>query len=207
MLSNHPPVQCALHEDQAAGTPVRPFAVIDDQGACPAPCKPAGKSASRPRPSGSTVSPILVKSSGTQQRMVEWMGHGPCYSASSYLSQRLSERERHREYRSTSPACQLKVRLHENFVLNWFGQKNPSELLINHLKYFRFCLRIRRDIRIFVHSAYYQNTEIFLPRIIRIRKFSFRVLSVYIQFHSTYYLLTLSFSRNGKYILCILTIS
>jgi hypothetical protein len=93
------------------------------------------------------------------------------------------------------------------FVLNWFGQKNPSELLINHLKYFRFCLRIRRDIQIFVHSAYYQNMEIFLPRIIRIRKFLFRVLSVYVQFHSAYYLLTLSFSWNGKYIVRILSIS
>jgi hypothetical protein len=73
------------------------------------------------------------------------------------------------------------------FILNWFGQKNPSELLNKHLKYFRFWLQIRRDIRIFVHSAYYQNTEIFLPRIIRIRKFSFPVLSEYGNFHSAYY--------------------
>ncbi len=73
------------------------------------------------------------------------------------------------------------------FILNWFGQKNPSELLNNHLKYFRFWLRICRDIRIFVHSAYYQNTEIFLPRIMRIRKFSFRVLSECGNFHSAYY--------------------
>jgi hypothetical protein len=65
------------------------------------------------------------------------------------------------------------------FVLNWFGQKNPSELLINHLKYFRLCLQIRRDIQIFMHSAYYQNTEIFLPRIIRIQKFSIpRIISI-----------------------------
>ncbi len=88
----------------------------------------------------------------------------------------------------------LKVHLHEIFCLNWFGQKKPSELLINHIQYFRFCLRICRDIRIFLHSAYYQNTEIFLPCIIRIRKFSFHLLSVYIQFHSAYYLQTLSFS-------------
>ncbi len=73
------------------------------------------------------------------------------------------------------------------FILNWFGQNNPSELLNKHLKYFRFWLQIRRDIGIFVHSAYYQNTEIFLPRIIRIRKFSFRVLSEYGNFHSAYY--------------------
>ncbi len=59
------------------------------------------------------------------------------------------------------------------FILNWFGQKNPSELLNKHLKYFRFWLRIRRDIRIFVHSAYYQKTEIFLPRIFRIKNFPF----------------------------------
>jgi hypothetical protein len=29
----------------------------------------------------------------------------------------------------------LKVSLHEIFDFNWFSQKNPSELLINHLKY------------------------------------------------------------------------
>jgi hypothetical protein len=97
--------------------------------------------------------------------------------------------------------------LHEIFCLNWFGQKKPSELLINHIQYFRFCLRICRDIRIFLHSAYYQNTEIFLPCIIRIRKFSFHLLSVYIQFHSAYYLQTLSFSWNPKCILCILSVS
>ncbi len=91
------------------------------------------------------------------------------------------------------------------FILNWFGQKNPSELLNKHLKYFWFWLRIRQDIRIFVHSACYQNTEIFIPRIIsirtvkfssniylipriiRIRKFSFRVLSEYGNFPSEYY--------------------
>jgi hypothetical protein len=73
------------------------------------------------------------------------------------------------------------------FILNWFGQKNPSELLNKHLKYFQFWLRIRQDIQIFVHSAYYQKMEIFLPHIIRIRKFSFRVLSEYGNFHSGYY--------------------
>jgi hypothetical protein len=56
-------------------------------------------------------------------------------------------------------------------------------------------------------STYYQNTEIFLSRIIRIRKFSFRVLSAYVKFHSAFYLLTLSFSWNEKYILRILCIS
>ncbi len=73
------------------------------------------------------------------------------------------------------------------FILNWFGQKNPSELLNKHLKYFRFWLRICRDIQIFMHSAYCQITEIFLQRIIRIRKFSFLVLSEYGNFHSAYY--------------------
>jgi hypothetical protein len=105
------------------------------------------------------------------------------------------------------------------FSLNWFGQKNQSELLNNHLKYLRFWLRIRRDIRILClllmirirkfsfcvlseygnfPSPYYQNTKIFLPRIIRIRKFSFRVLSVYVKFHSAYYLLMLSFFLEWK---------
>jgi hypothetical protein len=97
----------------------------------------------------------------------------------------------------------LKVHLHEIFILNWFGQKNPSELLNKHLKYFWFWLWIRRDIQIFVHFTYYQNKEIFPPRIIRIRKFSFRVLSVYIKYHSTYYLLLISFSWNGKYVFSV----
>ncbi len=72
------------------------------------------------------------------------------------------------------------------FVLNWFGQKNPSELLNKHLKYFRFWLRIRRDIRISVHSAYSQYTHNFIQRIIRLRAISFRVLSDYVKFYSAY---------------------
>ncbi len=84
------------------------------------------------------------------------------------------------------------------FIWNWFGQKNPSELLNNHQMYFRFWIWICRDIQIFVHSAYYRNTEIFLLRIIRIWKFSFHAISVYIQFQSMYYLLTLSFAWNGN---------
>jgi hypothetical protein len=66
-------------------------------------------------------------------------------------------------------------------ILNWFGPKNPSELLNNHLNYFRFWLRICRDIKIFVQSAYYQNTDIFISRI-SIRTISFRVLSANTKF-------------------------
>ncbi len=73
------------------------------------------------------------------------------------------------------------------FILNWFGQKNPSELLINLLKYFRFLLWIRQDIRISVHSAYSQYTLNFIRRFIRLRAISFRVLSDYVEFHSAYY--------------------
>jgi hypothetical protein len=40
------------------------------------------------------------------------------------------------------------------FGFKWFGQTNLFRLLINILKCFRFLFRIRRDIRIFVHSAY-----------------------------------------------------
>ncbi len=69
-------------------------------------------------------------------------------------------------------------------ILNWFGQKNPYELLNNHLKYFRFWLRIHWDVQISC-----------IPRIIRIRKFSFRLFSEYGNFHPAYYLLMLSFSE------------
>ncbi len=115
------------------------------------------------------------------------------------------------------------------FILNWFGQKNPSVLLNKHLKYFRFWLRIRRDIQIFVHSAriirirkfsfhVLQNTEIFLPSIIRIRKFSFRVLSVYEQWNlvwiftsfrifSVYVQILSAYSQyTNRFIPCILSI-
>ncbi len=71
-------------------------------------------------------------------------------------------------------------------IVNWFGQKNPSELLINLLKYFRFYLRIRRDIRISMHSAYSQYTRNFIQRIIHLRAISFRVLFDYVKFYSAY---------------------
>ncbi len=71
-------------------------------------------------------------------------------------------------------------------ILNWFGQKNPSELLINLLKYFRFYLRIRRDIWISVHSAYSQYTRNFIQCIICLCAISFRVLSDYVKFYSAY---------------------
>jgi hypothetical protein len=92
------------------------------------------------------------------------------------------------------------------FVLNWFGQQNPSELLINQLTYFRFWLQIRWDIHIFLHSMYSQTTGSFIPHIISIRKFSFCV-SVYGQLHFAYYLQMLSFSRNETHIPHVLSMS
>ncbi len=82
------------------------------------------------------------------------------------------------------------------FVLNQYGQKNPFELLINHLKFFILASN-SRAFRIFseygqFHSMYYQNTEIFVPRIISIWTISFRVLSINAKFfrkwntHSAY---------------------
>jgi hypothetical protein len=76
--------------------------------------------------------------------------------------------------------------LHEIFLFKWFGQTNSSSLLINILRYFRFLFRIRRDIRLFVHSTYSQYTYRFIPRILSIRTDSFRVFSVHDQIHSTY---------------------
>ncbi len=70
---------------------------------------------------------------------------------------------------------------------------NPSSLLINILKYFRFLCQNRRDIRLFVHSAYSQytyrfilrilsiRTDLHIPRILSIRTDSFCVFSVYEQ--------------------------
>jgi hypothetical protein len=66
------------------------------------------------------------------------------------------------------------------FVLNWYGQKNPSELLINHLKYFNFgfefaeilklsCILCILRIWAFLgnfRSAYYQYMDNFIQRII-----------------------------------------
>jgi hypothetical protein len=109
----------------------------------------------------------------------------------------------------------LKEHLHEIFHSNWFG---PSELLNNHLKYFQFWLRIRRDIRTFVHSAYYQKMEIFIPCImIRIRKFipriiilgkiSFRVLSANAKFFLKWNTLSASSQYELNFNPRILTIS
>jgi hypothetical protein len=49
--------------------------------------------------------------------------------------------------------------------------------LAKHPKLFRFLFRIRRDIRLFVHSAYSQYTYRFIPRILSI---------LYEQIHSAY---------------------
>ncbi len=58
------------------------------------------------------------------------------------------------------------------FCFNWFGQRNPSRRLINHLKYFLCWFQIRQDIwfstspqilsihmYIEIHSAYSQNRK------------------------------------------------
>jgi hypothetical protein len=70
------------------------------------------------------------------------------------------------------------------FILNWFGQMNPSELLNNHLKYSDFGFEFAER---FEFSC--------IPCIIRIRKFSFHVLSEYGNFHSAYYQYTYNFLK------------
>jgi tRNA splicing ligase len=94
------------------------------------------------------------------------------------------------------------------FILNWFGQMNPSELLNNHLKYsdfgFEFAerfefscipciIRIRKfSFHLLSEYGNFQNTEIFILRIISIRTISFHVLSANAKFflkwkiHSAY---------------------
>jgi hypothetical protein len=95
------------------------------------------------------------------------------------------------------------------FLLSWYGQKNPLELLINHLMYFRFRLQICRDIQIFVYFVCSQNTGNFVPRIIRIfrslyyQNFVFRVLSEFFVL-SIISIRTISFrvlSANAKFFL------
>ncbi len=58
---------------------------------------------------------------------------------------------------------------------------NPSWLLINVLKYFRFLFWIRRDIGPFLHSAYSQYTYRSVPCILNIWPDSFCIFSVYEQ--------------------------
>ncbi len=101
-----------------------------------------------------------------------------------------------------------RVRLLKRFFgFKWLGQTNPSRLLINILKYFWFLFRIRRDIRLFVNSAYSQYTYRFILRILRIRTDSFHIFSVYEQIHSTYSQYTKSkISSNNYLILRILRI-
>ncbi len=57
------------------------------------------------------------------------------------------------------------------FGLTWFGRTNPSGLLKNVLKYFRFWFRIRRGIPLYILSIHID---------------SFRVSSEYEQIHSVY---------------------
>ncbi len=74
----------------------------------------------------------------------------------------------------------LKVRLHEIFIyLKWFGLTNPSALLINALKYFRFWFQIRWGIWISC-----------IPCILSLLTYvyvdSFSVFLLYEQIHSAY---------------------
>jgi hypothetical protein len=80
------------------------------------------------------------------------------------------------------------------FVLNWFDQKNLSQLLITHLKYFLFCLHIRWELKFsciphitvpayaYFHSAYYLNMLNFILHIIGIWTSSFHILSASTKF-------------------------
>ncbi len=65
------------------------------------------------------------------------------------------------------------------FGFKWFGQTNPSRLLINVLKYFQFWFQIRQDIQLFGHSAYPPCTYRSVPHILSIRTDSFCIFSVY----------------------------
>ncbi len=56
-----------------------------------------------------------------------------------------------------------------SFVFNWFDQKSPSELLINHPKYFQFWFQIRRLIEILDTFTY--SVSVFILRIWWMRLF------------------------------------
>jgi hypothetical protein len=92
------------------------------------------------------------------------------------------------------------------FGFKWFGQTNPSRLLINILKYFRFLFRIRQDILLFVHSAYSQYTYRFIPCILCVQTDSFRVFSVYRFIWRILSIRTAKFSLNNYLIPPILRI-
>ncbi len=81
----------------------------------------------------------------------------------------------------------LKVHLHDIFIyLKWFGQTNPSTVLVNILKYFLFLFRINKGIQLFMSSTLFLLYVPIRPHIISIRTDSFRVFSVYEQIHSVY---------------------
>jgi hypothetical protein len=76
------------------------------------------------------------------------------------------------------------------FGFKWFGQSNPSRLLINVLKYFRFWFQIRQDIWLCVRSTFSQCIYRCVLCILRIQTnsfcvflqtYSFRIFSVYKQ--------------------------
>jgi hypothetical protein len=66
----------------------------------------------------------------------------------------------------------------------WFGQTNPSRLLINILKYFLFRYQIRPDIWLFMHSAYSQFSYRSIPCILSIWTDSFHIFSVHEHWNS-----------------------
>jgi hypothetical protein len=72
------------------------------------------------------------------------------------------------------------------FGFKWFGQTNPSSLLINMLgnifsRYLTFCAFSVFSVYAQIHSAYSQYTNRFIPHILSVQTDSFRVFSVYEQ--------------------------
>jgi hypothetical protein len=62
----------------------------------------------------------------------------------------------------------------------------PNEAPDNRPKIFSILVSNRLDIRLFVHSAYFQYTYRSIPRILSIQTDSFCIFSVYEQSHSAY---------------------
>jgi hypothetical protein len=72
------------------------------------------------------------------------------------------------------------------FGFKWFGQLNPSRILINVLKCFWFWFRICQDIQLFVHSIYSQYMYRSILHILSIWTDLFHVFSAYNKIHSGY---------------------
>ncbi len=105
-----------------------------------------------------------------------------------------------------SPATiHLKVHLHEIFWFQLIGQTNLSGLLMSHLKYFRFWFRIRRDIRIFVHTTHSQYAYNFFLRCMRRRtvpKLS-KIITIFANSHYTHNFILPVDVYATNFILCI----